>query len=86
MDPIGSQPLDEDVLPRGIKRNNAFRFIDDEAREGDEEEQDEEDSDVQPDLGEYFSHWDISPKDQILMCRSYASYLSVRKSPFKYAK
>lgn len=40
--------------------------------------QDEVDYDDQPDLHEYFSNWDISPKDIILMCRSYASYIAVQ--------
>lgn len=38
----------------------------------------EDDSDDQPDLGDYFSQWDIPPKDIILMCRAYASYLSAQ--------
>ncbi len=38
----------------------------------------EEDDEVaeQPDLAEYFSQWKIPEKDIILMCRSYASYIS----------
>jgi len=32
----------------------------------------------QPDLEEYFSNWDIPPKDVVLICRSYASYVASR--------
>lgn len=37
----------------------------------------------QPDLAEYFAQWEISEKDQILMCRAYASYLAVKKNRFQ---
>lgn len=83
MDHIGSQPYDEEPVPRELKRTNAHLY-DMEALE-DPMDEEEGDSDDQPDLGEYFAQWDITPKEQILMCRSYASYLSVRKSPFKHA-
>jgi len=90
MNPVGSQPFgDDDVPPRPLRRQDALRFFDKGAHEEDpidEEEEDEEDADEQPDLGEYFSQWDISPKEQILMCRSYASYLSVLKAPFKHSE
>jgi len=29
-----------------------------------------------PDLGAYFESWDMDPKQQVLACRSYASYLN----------
>lgn len=32
----------------------------------------------QPDLGWYLSHWDISPKGQIAICRTFANYLSAQ--------
>lgn len=32
----------------------------------------------QPDLGWYFSNWDISPKGQIALCRTFANYLSAK--------
>lgn len=39
----------------------------------------ESDSDEeQPDLGDYFSGWDICRRDQIHLCRAYASYLAVQ--------
>jgi len=50
---------------KGLKRPFPSRGYDDEI--------DEED---QPDLEEYFSNWHISPKDVVLICRSYASYVS----------
>ncbi|AXH76230.1 MAG: hypothetical protein [Cressdnaviricota sp.] len=45
----------------------------------------QEDEDIleQPDLAEYFAQWEISEKDQILMCRAYASYLAVKKNKFE---
>jgi len=64
---------------------SASQFIDREAGE-DEEEDSGEDSDGQPDLDDYFSQWDISAKEQILMCRAYASYLSAKRAPFKKQK
>jgi len=45
--------------------------------------QEDDDCLDQPDLGEYFGQWDISEKDQILMCRAYASYLAVKKNRFQ---
>jgi len=38
----------------------------------------EEVSQDQPDLTAYFSQWEIPDKHIILMCRSYASYLSAK--------
>lgn len=32
----------------------------------------------QPDLGWYFANWDISPKGQIALCRTFANYLSAK--------
>jgi len=36
-----------------------------------------------PDLGTYFEEWDMDPKDQIVMCRAYASYISASKKAKK---
>jgi len=36
-----------------------------------------------PDLGAYFEEWDMEPKDQIIMCRAYASMLSASKKAKK---
>jgi len=44
---------------------------------------DEMDSEDQPDLEEYFSNWHISPKDVILICRSYASYVAASQKATK---
>lgn len=41
-----------------------------------EVEDDGSDSDLQPDLDEYFSQWDMPPKDIVAMCRAYASYIA----------
>lgn len=32
----------------------------------------------QPDLEEYFSNWDIPPKDVVAICRAYASYVAAQ--------
>lgn len=32
----------------------------------------------QPDLGWYLGHWDMSPKAQIAICRTFANYLSAK--------
>jgi len=39
------------------------------------------DLDDQPDLAKYFDQWEISIKEQVLMCRAYASYLAVQGKP-----
>jgi len=93
-----SQPVeDDDDIAEDIERFrqnaaqkrpaslHASQFVDDEALEGDYME-DDDDSDGQPDLARYFSQWDISPKEQILMCRGYANYLSSMKQPFATKK
>lgn len=41
-------------------------------------ESDDEEILDQPDLASYFSQWEISDKHVILLCRSYASYLSAK--------
>lgn len=43
----------------------------------------EEPDDDQPDLHEYFSNWDMAPKDIVLMCRSYASYVATQQKSLK---
>jgi len=78
--------MDMDDPPRGISRNYP-ELIED---EDDDQEHtygrkrpsrfidlvDEEPE--EPDLAEYFSQWDMPWKQQVLICRSYASYLSSR--------
>lgn len=32
----------------------------------------------QPDLGWYLGHWEMSPKSQIAICRTFANYLSAQ--------
>jgi len=40
------------------------------------ESSDESSSVDNPDLALYFSQWEIPPKDAILLCRTYANYLT----------
>lgn len=37
-----------------------------------------QDAPEQPDLGWYLAHWDMSPKAQIAICRTFANYLSAK--------
>lgn len=79
------EEMDVDDPPRGISRNYP-ELIDDD----DDEDQygrkkplsrfiDLVDEDPEePNLEEYFSQWDMPWKQQVLICRSYASYLSSR--------
>jgi len=39
--------------------------------------------DETPDLGSYFEGWNMADKQQIVMCRAYASYLSAKKDAKK---
>lgn len=76
----GSQfiPSDQSSLP--------LPDCDDDVQGGSEEIQDEMDleednenedsSEGQPDLEDYFSQWDIPPRDIVGICRAYASYLA----------
>lgn len=40
----------------------------------------------QPDLGWYLSHWDISAKGMIAICRTFANYLSAQQPKTVEAK
>jgi len=44
---------------------------------------DELDSEDQPDLEEYFGNWHINPKDVVVICRSYASYVANKSKATK---
>ncbi len=63
--PFSARAPSASVVPRkGLKRPMLQPY------------EDEEDSADQPDLHEYFGNWNMPAKDIILMCRSYASYVS----------
>jgi len=74
-------PSDQGSLP-------SYEPDGDDVGEGPEEDQDQmelEDDDSsenslgsQPDLEDYFSNWDIPPKDVVAICRAYASYVAAQ--------
>lgn len=51
-------------------------------------EWEQEDSSVEecPDLGEYFSGFELTAVSQIAMCRTYANYLAALSRPKRYTK
>lgn len=73
---------------KGVKRpmsipTNKISYDDEEDIDSEEQESSSsrsimDESDDQPDLGDYFAAWNISRRDQIHLCRAYASYLAVQ--------
>lgn len=78
----GSQyvPSDQASLPiqeledSGSAENDVEDVDDPMQLEGDD--QDENSGEGQPDLEDYFSQWDIPPRDIVGICRAYASYVA----------
>lgn len=80
--PISDEDIDSDVPQDSSLYSSGFnRPFKTPARGGKRPIFSPVDEDDQPDLEEYFSGWEIPTKDQILMCRAYASYLSVKQKP-----
>ncbi len=68
--------VDEEEVPRPLKRSAAGKGIMDLRCEEDYEEELDVDVMGQPDLGDYFGQWAIPPSSEIALCRTYANYLA----------
>lgn len=78
---LQDSPSVSPVVPRKLKREDAQ--IHSQKRPMKRPYEDIYDEDEQPDLHEYFSNWSMEPKDIVLMCRSYASYVATQQKSQK---